>query len=62
MSCLHRSALVLIRKETPLKMHGCIDGVNLVRQALRHKVDHPYIVSLLLAFEHNRVYGLIHIG
>ena len=62
MSGLHRSALILVRKETPFKMHGCIYGVNLVGQALRHEVDHPYIIPLLLAFEHDRVYGLIHIG
>ena len=62
MAGLHRGPFIFIRKETPLKMHGCIDGIDLVCQLFRHKVDHPHIVPVLFAFEHDRINGIVHIG
>ena len=62
MTGLHRRPLIFIRKITALKMHGCIDGVYLIRQLFRHKIYHPHILVIFLTLKHHRVNAVIHIG
>jgi len=58
----HRSTFILIRQETPFKMHGRVNGIDLVCQLLRHEIDDPDIFRIFQAFKHHRVNGLVHIA
>ena len=61
--CVDRCALVLIREEETLKMQGSIDRVDLLVNGVRHKIDQPDILGILLTLVNDgvdRVVGVSH--
>ena len=54
-------AVVLVRQEHALKMHGRVDGVDLVLQLFRHKVHDPDVLVVLLALKEDGVDGVVNV-
>ena len=54
-------AVVLVRQEHALKMHGRVDGVDLVLQLFRHKVHDPDVLGVLLALKKDSVDGVVNV-
>ena len=56
------SALVFIRKEETLKMHGCINGVDFITQGMGNKINVPDVIGILHTGMNDGIYGIVNIG